>query len=212
MQFIVITGPTYLQAIRRIAKALTMGDGIELRIDYFKEITQAQLIEIIQMCKDKEKKIIFTVRSKKGGGKSDLHSVDLEESILRLAGLQPDYMDIEHTLSIELFSKVKETGVKIIASHHNFYHTPSNLSKILEVMLEKEAYCYKICTMARSLNDAFSMIRCIQKQKAKDYKFIGLCMGEFGVTTRQDGLTAGNYLNYKIMHIQDKVSEGINFA
>ena len=43
-------------------------------------------------------------------------------------------------------------------------------------------------------------------------KFIGICMGDAGHPTRISGVSAGNYLNYRILNISDKVSEGMIFA
>ena len=37
-------------------------------------------------------------------------------------------------------------------------------------------------------------------------------MGNQGKITRIDGLKVGNYLNYKIIHIGDKVAPGIDFS
>ena len=178
MQFIVITGPTYLQAIRRIRKALQIGDGIELRIDCFKTISEKELLEIIALCKKKGKKIILTIRSNAGGGNSNLSNDKLEKYIIFLAKFSPDYLDIEHHLSKNLFRQIKELKVKTIASYHDFVKTPLNLTKLLNSMKKKNSYCYKICTMAENIQDSFRMIQCIHKQKNKNFHFIGICMGE----------------------------------
>jgi 3-dehydroquinate dehydratase/shikimate dehydrogenase len=210
MEFIVIAGPTFATAFPRIKRALKLKDGIELRIDLFTELSDEQLLEIVTTCKMANKKIIFTLRSQKSGGGYKKSIPSLEEEILKLSTFNPDYMDVEWDLSKNLFTCLKDK--KIIASHHDFEKTQNNLETLFEKMFEKKTYGYKICTTAIDTSDAYRMLYFIHKQKQAGVNFIGLCMGEAGKITREEGLKAGNYLNYKIMHLEDKVASGLDFA
>ncbi len=209
MEFIVITGPTYKTALRKIHKALKIRDGIELRLDLFQEISKEEIAEIVQLCKTSGKKIILTLRSLQGGGGYKRSIASLENEILELSSTLPDYMDIEHDLSDELFASL--TGTNVIASFHDFERTP-NLDLILKKMQKKKAYAYKVCTTSNLLSDSYRMLNFIHKQSKLGLKFIGICMGEKGKITREDGLKVGNYLNYRIIHLGDKVSAGLDFA
>ena len=62
---------------------------------------------------------------------------------------------------------------------------------------------------ANSLSDSYKMLRFIQKTTKEGLKIIGLCMGDYGRLTRTEGLKAGNYLNYTILHTRDKIAPGL---
>lgn len=209
MEFIVITGPTYKIALKKIKKALKIHDGIELRLDLFQEIKKEEVSEIVRLCKAAGKKIILTLRSLQGGGGYKRSLESLENEILELSETAPHYMDIEHDLSDALFSSLE--GTNVIASFHDFERTP-NLERTLKKMQEKSAYAYKLCTTSILLSDSYRMLNFIHKQSRLGLNFIGLCMGEKGKITREDGLRVGNYLNYRIMHLGDKVAAGLDFA
>lgn len=210
MEFIVVAGPEYSDALLRIRKALKTMDGIELRLDLFKQIHIENLKAIIDMCQSKGKKIILTLRSLAGGGGYNKPTAQLEKEIRKLSLLKPDYMDIEWDLSEQLFKDLGDT--KIIASYHDFEQTPPSLEKVLEKMQEKKAYAYKLCTTSRDLSDSYRMLHFIHKQKKQGLNIIGLCMGDMGKITREDGLKVGNYLNYRIVSLRDKVAGGLDFA
>ncbi|MCH9621345.1 MAG: 3-dehydroquinate dehydratase [Chlamydiia bacterium] len=209
MDFIVITGPTFSAAIRKIKRTLKIDAGIELRLDLFHEINTIEIKEILKVLRDAGKKVIFTLRSIQNGGGYKRSMPSLEKEIKDLATLDPDYMDIEWNLSSSLFDALDSTN--IIASHHDFIRTPPSIERLLEKMMQKKAYAYKVCTTAQALSDSYRMINFIHKQKNLGLNIIGLCMGEKGKITRQDGLKVGNYLNYKIIHVSDKVAPGIDF-
>ncbi|MCH9811908.1 type I 3-dehydroquinate dehydratase [bacterium] len=210
MEFIVITGPTFFDAESKIAKALESFDGIELRLDMFRSYTKAELEEIVARCQEKGKKVIFTLRSQKGGGAFSKSYAQLEEKIFEISLLSPTYLDVESSLSADLFQNLSHA--KVIASFHDFEKTPIRLEEILTLMQKKNAYGYKLCTTALDESDAFRMLSLVHKKSKEGMNLIGLCMGEKGKVTREDGLKVGNYLNYRILSSRDKVAGGLIFA
>lgn len=211
MQIAIITGPTYKIASSRIEQANKERDGVELRLDLFQEI---DLSSIQQLRKTITGKVIFTLRSRRNGG----GFVGSEEKRLKLAkelaSLNPDYFDFESDTDALFFEELRllTPSLKIILSYHNFLTTPKNLDLIIKKMLSFESYAYKICTTANSFSDSYKMLRFIQKMKNEGLKFIGLCMGEYGRPTRTDGIKAGNYLTYTILHNRDKVAPGLTLV
>ena len=105
-----------------------------------------------------------------------------------------------------------EVETKIILSYHNFSATPKHLDLILSKMLPYSSYAYKICTTANSFSDSYKMLRFIQKMHKSGLNIIGICMGDYGRITRTDGVKAGNYLNYTILHTRDKVAPGLTLV
>jgi len=211
MQVAIITGPTYPIASNRVALANSSKDGVELRLDLFQEIDLKMLTELKQNIVGK---VIFTLRSRRNGG----GFLGSEEKRLNLAkellSLKPDYfdfeLDTEPTFLNEIISLFPDT--KIILSYHNFLMTPKHLDVILNKMVLTPCHAYKICTAANSFSDSYKMLRFIQKNSKSGLKIIGLCMGDYGRITRTDGLKAGNYLNYTILHNRDKVAPGLTLV
>lgn len=196
MQFAVITGPSEAIAIPRIRLANTLKDGVELRLDLFNEVT----LEIVKKLRSAStNKVIFTLRRKSFS----------QEFMTELLTLEPDYVDFEHGTDLDFLNTVK---CKIISSYHNFDRTPKDLESIFKKMQNPHAYAYKICTSAQSISDAYRMLTLIQTLHKKGIRIIGLCMGDEGRITREDGIKAGNYLNYTVLHKQDICARGLHFT
>lgn len=202
MELAIITGPTYDIAKKRILQANTLKDGIELRLDLFYTIDLEHIKKLRALSTGK---VLFTLRSKQHGGGFLGSEKDRLALLHDLLSLNPDYLDIDYT------STPPTTTVPLIFSYHNYLSTPKHLEHILETMLHEQAYAYKLCTTATSLSDAYRMLRFIQVQSLK-HRIIGLCMGDYGRITRTEGIKSGNYLNYGILHRQDKVAPGLTLA
>jgi len=207
VEIAIITGPTYEIASRRIEQANLAKDGVELRLDLFQEIN----IPIIKELREKIRgKTIFTLRSRRNGGgfagSEDKRILLLNE----LLSLNPEYFDFEFDTDLSTLQISEQT--KIILSYHNFISTPKHLEIVLKKMFHPSAYAYKLCTTANSLSDSYMMLRFIQKMHKEGVNIIGLCMGDYGKITRTDGIKSGNYLNYSILNIRDKVAPGLTIA
>lgn len=211
MQFAVITGPTKEIALPRISLANTLTDGIELRLDLFKRV---DLEEVAIMKGASKRKTIFTLRSTKAGGSYQGPENSRLDLIEKLLVYRPEYIDLESQTPKSFIEKVAQEfpDSKIILSYHNFEFTPQNLETLLEAMISPCAYAYKICTTANSLSDSYRMLRFIQKTTEKKKRIIGICMGEEGKITREEGIRSGNYLNYKILHNRDRCANGLQFV
>lgn len=211
MQVAIITGPTYPTASNRIALANSSKDGVELRLDLFQQIDLKSLEELK---KNISGKVIFTLRSRRNGG-GFLGSEEKRLSLARdLLSLKPDYFDFELDTDPSFLNEIISLypSTKIILSYHNFLTTPKHLDVILNKMLLTPCYAYKICTSANSFSDSYKMLRFIQKMAKSGINIIGICMGDYGRITRTDGIKAGNYLNYTILHSRDKVAPGLTLV
>lgn len=212
MQFAVITGPTFDIAKRRVKLADLKKDGFELRLDLFKD--RLTLDELKSLLNISSKKVIFTLRKRTQGGGYIGNENGRQEILLKLLECNPTYVDMESDTDPEFLDEISEKHpqCRIISSIHNFSLTPRDLEKTFQGMQSKYAYAYKICTTANSFADAYKMLRFIQKKAALGIKIIGICMGEYGKITRREGLKAGNYLNYSILHNRDNCAPGLHLA
>ena len=212
MQFAVITGPTFDVAKRRIKLASQKKDGIELRLDLFKDKIDAENVKSLLDINAQRTILTLRKRSHGGGylGREDIR----QETILKLLETSPSYVDIESDTHQSFLERVNQTfpSIKIISSTHNYAVTPRDLEKTFNNMRNDYAYAYKICTTANSFADAYKMLRFIHKKTAEGLRIIGICMGEYGKITRREGIKAGNYLNYSILHNRDNCAPGLHLA
>ncbi len=163
----------------QIEKHRSLVDIFEFRIDTF----SAFELDMLSNLKDIAKKpVIFTLRSESHGGFFKGNSEDYARHLRSLLSLEPDYIDIECDIDLELFLDLKEKNLttKFILSYHNFIKTP-DLDSIYQEMKKYSPDIYKIACHANSSLDAIDML-CLAS-KTKD-PFIGISMGPLGHITR----------------------------
>ncbi len=209
MQIAVITGPTHEIALKRVQLANRLRDGLELRLDLFREALDREHVQ--ELVRSSTKKVILTLRKRCHGGGFVGTEEKRQKLLLELLECQPQYIDIESDTDPKFFQIVHELfpTCKIISSYHDFSLTPRDLEKVFKAMESKNVYAYKVCTTANSFADAYKMLRFIQKKSTAQVRFIGICMGEYGRITRREGIKAGNYLNYTVLHNRDSCAPGL---
>lgn len=212
MQFAVITGPTFEIAKRRVKLAAQKKDGIELRLDLFKDRIDFESVKTLLDISDQKAIITLRKRSQGGGflGREEVR----QDTLLKILETKPTYIDIESDTKQSFLEKVNSDfpDTKIISSSHNYTMTPRDLEKTFNTMKNDYAYAYKLCTTANSFADAYKMLRFIHKKATEGLRIIGICMGEYGKITRREGIKAGNYLNYTILHNRDNCAPGLHLA
>ncbi len=120
----------------------------------------------------------------------------LEERSLRmLLRLGPDYVDVDYRIDEGLYHRLREDfpDVKWVLSYHNFELTEACLERRLADMQTKEAEIYKLAMYATSGIDTLRMLKFVKEQ---DGNVTGLCMGEFGVSSRILAPVVGSAMNY----------------
>jgi 3-dehydroquinate dehydratase/shikimate dehydrogenase len=187
----VIKGPTWAEAKKQLAKAIESSDLIELRLDFFEDLSGLEEFRGLSLLP-----LIFTLRSKAHGGLCDLALEERLALISYLASYSPTYLDIELDVPDAFLSKLKEAFplIKIILSYHNFSETPENLEEIYLLMQKKLAFFYKIAVMAKSSLDAFRLILWAKEKKEKN--LIPISMGPCGHISRILGPVIGTPFMY----------------
>jgi len=174
-------------ALRDMDAASKVADIIELRIDYMREPNLERLLRHSPIPK------IVTNRHKDEGGRFEGSEEERHSYLRQAIDLGAEYIDVESRhMPRKPFDK---KSTKSIVSHHDFVLTPNPLSELYRHIRNQGADIVKIATKAKDFQDSKRMLDLISSTSA-DGDIIGICMGEFGSTTRVLGPLYGGYLTF----------------
>ena len=183
-------------------------DVIEWRADFFAGVADADSVihmarKITGMAGDIP--VIFTLRSVAEGGQatglSDGEAIELQAAICRDTDVE--YVDCELSQSAAdiayLRQAAQESATGIIASYHNFDHTPGN-DFLLAKLTEAETMGFdvaKIAVMPRNQEDVLRLLSVTLAAKERlKVPLISIAMGEYGVISRIMGGLFGSSLTF----------------
>lgn len=177
-----IKASSLAEIVRKVSKANKVADLIELRLDYYPEVS---LEKLFAACK---KPVIATCRNQKDGGKfkgSEKKRLELLQKVLKY---KPSYIDVELSTD-EIFLKTlkkEKGGTKIIISWHNFDTTPTikELKKLVIKAKRLKPNLIKIVSWVNSFNNVLTLFECQKYLCNKKFKSIVLGMGRKGIVTR----------------------------
>lgn len=180
---------------------------IEWRVDAFSDVKNHDaVLEILQEVAPLTTKtiFIFTFRSKEQGGECslsndmiyELHQVVAESKVV-------DFIDIEYFAvenADEKICNLKNMGVKVIASHHDFHKTPSSdvLFTLLEDMKQGNVDIVKLAVMPNSTEDVLRLLTETNRfhERYPDQPLVTMSMGKLGVISRVAGETFGSCVTF----------------
>ena len=194
MLIAVIPVRDYDTAKQQIQKALEQADGVELRLDYLFQLDIDAIARLRAQC---TLPVIFTLRSALQGGHYPCDEALRLQDMLRLAALNPDYVDVEYDVPDSFLQVLcaQYPSIKIICSYHDFIQTPEDLPGLFNALQRPYFYAYKIATQANTTTDALRMLVMVSKLQSH-HKISGLCMGEYGLCTRIVGPVVGSMMSY----------------
>src|SRR5271156_3738124 len=114
-------------------------------------------------------------------GTSGFHIVDLE-------------LESAESLKKGELQKLRETGVALIISHHDFAAT-KDLDGIFKRIEPFQPDFIKIVPTAKSLTDNVTLMRFIERMDDHS-NIVGICMGDAGIISRVLGLRAGSAFTF----------------
>lgn len=180
MLCVVIKGPSYDEVRRQISQVIPYVDIVELRIELFSSLDIEQLKKIRS---EFQIPMIFTLRSSSQGGTYARSENERLEDLLQLAGLKPEYLDVEFHVPPDVIASIARENpeIKLIVSHHDFDGIPNDLDALLTAMQKIPAWGYKIAVAAHNALDAMRLM-CWAKD-VRGNKII-LAMGRHGQISR----------------------------
>lgn len=182
-------------------------DMIEWRIDTFGEFYNYNAVrEVFEAVAPilADKLFLFTFRTKKQGGAaeasaetlSDLHDLAAETDCVDLIDLE--YFEEERPS--KKIRRLKENGVHVMASHHDFEETPEPqvMKMLLEKMCAGGADIVKLAVMPQSYEDVLNLLAVTAEfhEENPQTPIVTMSMGKLGNISRLCGETFGSCVTF----------------
>ena len=178
-------------------------DLFELRLDAFAE-TSSTLLENVPRLKAP---LLITVRHFREGGQVSL-------TASRRAALYENFIPYAALIDVELSSmkslesvlkKARSSGLKIVASVHDFKATPrpERLALLARTAAGSGADVFKVATLTKTPGDVAVLLSLFERSKLP-LSVMG--MGRLGKASRLLFAQAGSVLNYGFLDVNAKVS------
>jgi 3-dehydroquinate dehydratase / shikimate dehydrogenase len=195
---VAIIGASASEMIEKATAVQKENPFLEFRLDYLDK-PLAALPKFKQFFLDNTAvTAIATCRRKEGGGKfSGSASAELDilckaaEAGFHLVDLE---LEAAETLKKNDLQKLRETGVALIISHHDFSAT-KDLDGIYQRIEPFAPDFAKIVPTAKALVDNVTLIRFLERM-SDHANIIGFCMGDAGVISRVLGVRAGSAFTF----------------
>ena len=195
---------------------------IELRADMFDMLLEGDdllslLEKIAQICTNTI--VLFTIRTSIEGGNAEIDDATLCD-ILKMVSSSSfvDMIDIEvtHLANANLLVKsIKNDGVFVVASHHNFGETYNRqkLLTIYNMLYESGADVLKVAMMPQSKEDVLRLMTVTEEagRLYPDRLFIAISMGQLGQVSRFAGISCGSAVSFAALE-QNSAPGQLGFA
>jgi len=195
---VAIVGATPAELLERATAAVKENPFLEFRLDYLDKPALAlpKIKDFLEI--NNASTVIATCRRAENGGKFT-GSVTAELDILlkaATAGCQIVDLELESAEALKKsdLQKLRDTGVAIIVSHHNFKET-RDLDEIYTRIERFQPDFVKIVPTAKSLTDNVTLMRFIERISDRA-AIVAVCMGDAGIVSRVLGLRSGSIFTF----------------
>lgn len=183
-------------------------DLVEWRVDWYEDVfTIDKVQKTAEGLRDilGDIPLLFTFRTSKEGGEKEISAEDY--AVLNIMAVQSGYVDL---VDVEIFTgdeivrkiieKAHESGVKVIASNHDFFQTPKKdeIVRRLRFMQGSGADIPKIAVMPTCRQDVLTLLSATLEmtEKYADRPIITMSMAGTGVVSRLTGETFGSAVTF----------------
>jgi 3-dehydroquinate dehydratase/shikimate dehydrogenase len=212
---VALTGATAAEMLEKASAAAKETPFVEFRLDYLDKPAAALPKIKAFLAENTAVTAIATCRRAENGGKFE-GTVAAEFDILLKAATPAEGQAPFQLVDLELESaeslkkgelaKLRETGVGLIVSHHNFKET-RDLDGIYKRIEPFAPDFVKIVPTAKSLTDNVTLMRFIER--ISDHaNIVGICMGDAGIISRVLGLRAGSAFTFAAANQGDETGPG----
>ena len=204
-----ITGRTKEEILLRTEELkCTDPDLAEWRADWYEGVLEEEkLLEILGILRESlgELPLLVTFRTKQEGGEQEISAEDYKTFLKRvLASGKADLIDVELFMGEELLQSIAraahQSGVRVVASSHDFAKTPEKDEMIRRLcrMQELGADLLKLAVMPTNTGDVLTLLQATWEMNANYAKqpVITMSMGGTGVISRLAGEVFGSVLTF----------------
>ncbi len=195
---VAIVGATAAELLEKANAAVKDTPFLEFRLDYLEKPALAlpKIKEFLEV--NNAAAVIATCRRAENGGKF-AGTVAAELDILikaAAAGCQIVDLELESAEALKKadLQKLRDTGVGLIVSHHNFKDT-RDLDEIYTRIERFKPDFVKIVPTAKSLTDNVTLMRFIERM-SDNAGVVAVCMGDAGIISRVLALRAGSVFTF----------------
>ena len=183
------------------AQIKSLGVGLlEMRVDLFKKLDPAYVIDQIKHRKRLKIPLLLTLRNQKKEGATKVFSDEKKLQIISAALPLVDMIDIE--LSSPLLKQVlllaRKLKKKVIVSSHHLNSMPHDLESIFKKSLSTRADIIKIAAKAQTFNDVMTMLNFTHRHR--QYPIITMSLGPIGAISRLILPAAGSRYTYTFLN------------
>lgn len=195
---VAIIGATAAEMLEKASGVVKETPFLEFRLDYLEKPVNA-LPKIKQfLAANTAATAIATCRREENGGKFTGSLAAEMEVLCKAASTGFQLVDLElesaEILKKGELQKLRDTGVALIISHHDFSST-KDLDKVYERIAPFQPDFYKIVPTAKTLSDNVTLMRFMERMHEKA-NIIGICMGDAGIISRVLGVRAGSVFTF----------------
>ena len=207
---VAIIGSTAAEMLEKASAVVKETPFLEFRLDYLEKPLLA-LPKLKNFFTDNTAATgIATCRRTANGGKFAGKVADEIEVLSKAAAAGFHIVDVElqtaETIKKPELQKLRETGVALIVSYHDFEGT-KDLDGIYKRIAPFEPDFVKIVPTAKTLTDNVTLMRFIERMDDHS-NIVGVCMGDAGIISRVLGLRAGSAFTFAAATAGEETAPG----
>jgi 3-dehydroquinate dehydratase / shikimate dehydrogenase len=207
---VAIIGATPAEMLEKASAVVKETPFLEFRLDYLEKPLLALPKLKHFLSENTAVTAIATCRRAANGGKFS-GNLAAEMEILSKAGTSGFHLvDLELESAEGLkrgeLQKLRETGVALIVSHHDFTAT-KDLDSIFKRIEPFQPDFIKIVPTAKTLTDNVTLMRFIERMDDHS-NIVGVCMGDAGIISRVLGLRAGSAFTFAAATAGEETAPG----
>ena len=202
------TNDEILQTVQEISN--TSADLVEWRVDWYESVFDIEAVKALAGELRKmlgEIPLLFTFRTKNEGGEKEISFEQYTDILYQVADTKTvDMVDVEAYIDedvAKVVADLKEKGVIVVGSNHDFEKTPSKeeILKRLCYMQELDVNIPKIAVMPQNPEDVATLLSATAEMVSKhaDRPIVTMSMAKIGMVSRMAGETFGSAITFGAM-------------
>src|SRR5271154_1368089 len=207
---VAIIGSTAAEMLEKATAVVKETTFLEFRLDYLEKPLLAMPKLKNFLTENNAVTAIATCRRTANGGKFSGNVAAELEVLSKASSAGFHIVDVELE-SVEAMKKgelqkLRETGVALIISHHDFNAT-KDLEGIYKRIIPFHPDFIKIVPTAKTLSDNVTLMRFIERMEDHS-NIIGICMGDAGIISRVLGVRAGSAFTFAAATVGEETGSG----